>query len=60
LLQVEHQAVLKRVVSVFYILIILVIAFVLLMEIKRQYNTDVFDSLNFPFEDVYFGATKGF
>lgn len=50
----------KRLVSLLYIFMILGIMFVMLMEIKNRYHTDVFDGLNFPFEDYYNGVTQGF
>ena len=60
LIKEESQVVFKRLVSLLYIFMILGIMFVLLMEIKNRYHTDVFDGLNFPFEDYYNGVTKGF
>lgn len=60
LIKEEHQVIFKRLVSVLYIVMILGIMFVMLMEIKNRYHTDVFDGLNFPFEDYYNGITKGF
>jgi hypothetical protein len=49
----------KKLVTVFYIISIMAIVFIMLMEVKRVYRTDFFQDYNFPFEDSYYGITKG-
>jgi hypothetical protein len=59
LIQEEHSFLMKKLVTVFYILSIMAIVFVMLMEVKRVYRTDFFQDYNFPFEDSYYSITKG-
>ena len=59
LIHEEHSFLMKKLVTVFYILSIMAIVFIMLMEVKRVYRTDFFQDYNFPFEDSYYGITKG-
>lgn len=59
LIHEEHQTLMKRLVTVFYIISILAIMWIMLMEVKRVYKTDFFEDYNFPFEDSYYSITKG-
>ncbi|MFY8109034.1 MAG: hypothetical protein ACOVO9_08580 [Bacteroidia bacterium] len=59
LIHEEHSFLMKKLVTVFYIISIMAIVFIMLMEVKRVYRTDFFQDYNFPFEDSYYGITKG-
>jgi hypothetical protein len=32
----------------------------MILEIKHEYNIDIFPNFNTPFDDVYFGVKKAF
>jgi hypothetical protein len=59
LIHEEHSFLMKKLVTVFYIISIMAIVFIMLMEVKRVYRTDFFQDYNFPFEDSYYSITKG-
>ncbi len=58
LIRGEQSFLMKKLVTIFYILAILSIIFIMCMEVKRLYRTDFFPDYNFPFEDSYYSITK--
>jgi hypothetical protein len=51
------MAVLKRIGTAFVLLLVFTVAFILLIEIKRAYNIDLIDGVNFKVDDWYFSNT---
>ena len=49
-----------KVFSIQYLLVIAIITLFMILEIKHEYNIDIFPNFNTPFDDVYFGVKKAF
>ena len=49
-----------KVFSILYLLVIAIITLFMILEVKHEYNIDIFPNFNTPFEDVYFSVKKAF
>lgn len=49
----EHKHLIEKVVGVIYIIFILVLTMFVLLELKMEYQIDIFPGINSPFDDVY-------
>ncbi|MCG9879103.1 MAG: hypothetical protein MH472_00750 [Bacteroidia bacterium] len=49
----EHKHLIEKIVGVIYIIFIIVITLLVLLELKMEYQIDIFPGINSPFDDVY-------
>lgn len=49
----EHNHLLEKIIGVIYIFFIIAITLMVLLELKMEYQIDIFPGINSPFDDVY-------
>lgn len=60
MIEEEKSKVLEQVVGLFYLVFIICITLAILMELKIEYQIDIFPGINTPFDDVYQSTKDGF